>query len=119
VVQGAKSLLLLAYQLLTENIQRFKRWASLKAYFIINLLEVVFWVAVAALNVQSNLKRCQGTTCALSWVVVVMAGIIQYVFSILLFLFHPCRRGWSFRGGRYGSMKDQPLTFIIVSRPYG
>ena len=71
--------MLLAYQLLTEHVQRFKKWASLKAYFIINLLEVVFWVAVAGLSAQSNFKKCQGTTCALSWVVVVIAGIIQYV----------------------------------------
>ena len=80
--QGAKSLILLAYQLLTEHVQRFKKWASLKAYFIINLLEIVFWVGVAGLNAQSNFKKCQGTTCALSWVVVVMAGIIQYVFPL-------------------------------------
>jgi hypothetical protein len=70
-------LVLLAYQLCSEHMRSFKKWASLKAYFIINLLETVFWVAVAGLNAQSNMKRCQGTTCALSWIVVVLAGVIQ------------------------------------------
>ncbi|KAF2798791.1 hypothetical protein K505DRAFT_371434 [Melanomma pulvis-pyrius CBS 109.77] len=78
LAMGAKSLVFLAYQLCTEHMRRFKRWASLKAYFIINAMEVIFWVAVAGLNVQSNMKRCRGTTCALSWVVVVIAGVIHF-----------------------------------------
>ncbi|VZI21000.1 unnamed protein product [Fusarium fujikuroi] len=44
---GAKSLIILAYEILTEHSIRFHRWSSLKAYFILNALEVVFWAAVA------------------------------------------------------------------------
>lgn len=40
VFQGAKSIMLIFYQILTENVQMFKRWASLKANMIINCLEV-------------------------------------------------------------------------------
>ncbi|QGI78540.1 hypothetical protein CEK25_005269 [Fusarium fujikuroi] len=37
---GAKSLIILAYEILTEHSIRFHRWSSLKAYFILNALEV-------------------------------------------------------------------------------
>lgn len=67
--QGAKSLIFIAYQLLTEHVARFRRWRSYKAFFILNSLEIVFWAAVAFLIIQANLSRCIGTSCSLSWVV--------------------------------------------------
>lgn len=39
-IQGVKSIILIFYQLLTENLQRFSRWSSSKANMIINCLEV-------------------------------------------------------------------------------
>lgn len=66
------------YQLLSEHVTYFKRWASLKAYYIINALEIVFWSAVIFLVMQANLKSCTGTSCALGWVVVVLSGFMRY-----------------------------------------
>ncbi|OGE55667.1 hypothetical protein PENARI_c004G04521 [Penicillium arizonense] len=53
---GAKSLVIILYQLLTGHVSRFQRWASLKAYLILNSLEIVFWGAVVFLVLQANLQ---------------------------------------------------------------
>ncbi|KAJ5295818.1 hypothetical protein N7508_010639 [Penicillium antarcticum] len=71
---GAKSLVIILYQLLTEHVSRFRRWASLKANLILNSLEIVFWAAVVFLVLQANLQVCVGTSCALGWVVIVLSG---------------------------------------------
>jgi hypothetical protein len=65
---------IILYQLFTEHVSRFHRWASLKAYLILNSLEIVFWAAVVFLVMQANLQMCVGTGCALGWVVIVLAG---------------------------------------------
>ena len=74
--QGAKSLIILAYILLSEYVPRFQRWHSYKAIAILSCLEVLFWSGVAGLTFQANMKYCQGVTCALSWVVFVIAVIV-------------------------------------------
>ncbi|KAJ4983850.1 hypothetical protein SVAN01_10654 [Stagonosporopsis vannaccii] len=76
---GAKSLILLGYMLLTEHVQKLKRWHSYKANVIISCLEIVFWGAVAFLVFQGNLSRCEGVTCYLSWVVVGIAVVINHL----------------------------------------
>ncbi|KAF2016397.1 hypothetical protein BU24DRAFT_409500 [Aaosphaeria arxii CBS 175.79] len=40
-----KSANLLAYILITSHVARFHRWASPKAYFIINVIEPIFWLS--------------------------------------------------------------------------
>ncbi|KAF4487896.1 cytochrome P450 [Fusarium agapanthi] len=80
---GAKSLIILAYEVLTEHSIRFHRWSSLKAYFILNAMEVVFWAAVAFMVIQGNSKLCVGTSCALGWVVFVLAGILSPIYKYL------------------------------------
>ena len=77
--QGAKSLLFITYQLLTEYCRRLYRWRSYKAYWILNALEVIFWAAVTFLVMQANLSRCVGVSCKLSWVVVGLSVVLWYV----------------------------------------
>ncbi|KAH7069463.1 hypothetical protein FB567DRAFT_555006 [Paraphoma chrysanthemicola] len=93
---GAKSLVLLAYMVLTDHVQRFRRWHSYKANVIISLLEIVFWGAVAFLVMQANLKQCSGTMCYLSWVVVglsvVMNILEQYTAAISIREFREYRK---------------------------
>jgi hypothetical protein len=84
--KGAKSLIIIAYQLLTEHTQKCKRWASLKANMILNSLEVVFWAAVVFMIIQANLKFCVGTSCIVSWVVCVLGGILRYVLNFLSYI---------------------------------
>lgn len=76
---GAKSLIFIAYQILTEHVAYFHRWASLKANLIINALEQVFWGAVVFLVIQANISRCVGIGCTLSWVVVGLSIVLTYV----------------------------------------
>ncbi|KAH8773824.1 hypothetical protein F5883DRAFT_712611 [Diaporthe sp. PMI_573] len=70
---SAKSINFLLYQLLTDHVQRLRRWRSLKAYSILNGLEIVFWAAVVFLLIQANISVCVGVGCTLSWVVVGMS----------------------------------------------
>ncbi|KPM34459.1 hypothetical protein AK830_g12119 [Neonectria ditissima] len=74
---GAKSLIIIGYQLLTEHVNRLHKWGSLKAYAILNSLEVVFWGAVAFMSLTANTKTCIGTSCALGWVVFVLAVLLS------------------------------------------
>lgn len=57
---------------------RFRRWASLKAYAILNGLEVLFWAAVVFLMIQANIARCVGLGCTLSWVIIGLAVVLTY-----------------------------------------
>ncbi|KAH6678468.1 hypothetical protein B0J14DRAFT_323904 [Halenospora varia] len=75
--QGAKSLIIILYQVITEHSARCRKWASLKANMILNSLEIVFWAAVVFLMIQANLKFCVGTNCVLSWCVCCVAGLLS------------------------------------------
>ncbi|KAF2768200.1 hypothetical protein EJ03DRAFT_383538 [Teratosphaeria nubilosa] len=74
---GAKSIIILAYVILTDHVASFAKWRSLKAYTILAGLEAVFWAAVAGLMFQANMKRCVGWSCYTSWAVIAVAVIIH------------------------------------------
>jgi hypothetical protein len=69
-------MIIISYQLLTTHVARFQRWRCLKAYAILNGLEVVFWAAVVFLVIQANIQVCVGTGCYLSWAVVGVAIVL-------------------------------------------
>ncbi|KAH8672321.1 hypothetical protein BGZ61DRAFT_317574, partial [Ilyonectria robusta] len=71
-----KSMVIILYQVLSQHTQYFRKWMSFKANLILNSLEIVFWGAVAFLTLQANTQSCQGVTCALGWVIVVLAIIM-------------------------------------------
>lgn len=77
--QAAKSVVFLVYQILSQHMQAFRRWASLKAYVIINGMEIVFWAAVAFLTIQSAIQVCVAPTCFLTWGIVALAINMRYV----------------------------------------
>ena len=74
--QGAKSLVVIAYQVATEHVGRFRRWHSYKANAILNCLEVVFWSAVTFFVIDANTSKCKGINCTFSWIVVVLGILI-------------------------------------------
>lgn len=80
IVMGVKSLIVLAYQLTTTHIYKFKRWASQKAYVVLNCLEIPFWLVVIIITFMGISRFCQGTSCALSWIVVLIAALLEYVY---------------------------------------
>lgn len=68
---------------------RFRKWRSLKAYAILNGLEVVFWGAVVFLVIQANIQVCVGIGCTLSWIAVAVSIIITYYhLSLIAFVCH-------------------------------
>ncbi|OLN81892.1 hypothetical protein CCHL11_07045 [Colletotrichum chlorophyti] len=74
---AAKSLIFIAYQLLTEHVSKFKRWASLKANLILNAMEIVFWAAVVYMTIQSQSQVCIGISCTLGWIIVVVGILVS------------------------------------------
>ncbi|VUC31226.1 unnamed protein product [Clonostachys rosea] len=80
---SAKSLVIILYQLLTEHVQALQRWSSLKAYAILNALEIVFWLAVVFLLIQANINFCSGLSCTLSWIIVTL-GIIMSLLAVYM-----------------------------------
>lgn len=46
---------------------------------ILNCIEAVAWPAVVAFTVQGILKKCTGTTCVLSWIIVPLAVTMRFV----------------------------------------
>lgn len=69
-------MVIIFYQILTEHVARFKKWRSLKAYAILNGLEVVFWAAVVFLVLQAQLQICVGVGCTLGWITVAIAVVM-------------------------------------------
>ncbi|KAM0230387.1 hypothetical protein ACHAP5_011390 [Fusarium lateritium] len=80
---GAKSLIILSYEILTEHFSRFQRWSSLKAYFILNALEIVFWGAVTFMAFRGNTSLCVGASCAIGWIIVVLGGFLGVMYQYL------------------------------------
>ncbi|KAF4126625.1 hypothetical protein GMORB2_0361 [Geosmithia morbida] len=76
---AAKSLIIILYQFLSSHVNSFKKWASLKAYVILNALEIVFWAAVVFMVMQANTKFCEGISCTLSWVIFVLGIFMRFV----------------------------------------
>lgn len=74
--QAAKSLVIISYQLMTENIKALHRYASLKAFLILDVLEVGFWIAAIVLTVMGMVKTCTGLNCTLSGVVIGLAVVL-------------------------------------------
>ncbi|KAE8357930.1 hypothetical protein BDV27DRAFT_150894 [Aspergillus caelatus] len=75
---GAKSLVIVLYQLLTEHITALRKWGNLKAYTILNALEIVFWAAVAVLTIQANVQMCVAPGCILGWGVAITGINLRY-----------------------------------------
>jgi hypothetical protein len=67
------------YQVLTEHVARFHRWASLKANLILNCLEIIFWAVVGGMSMQSLNRFCgDGAVCAVGWINGVLAFVLWY-----------------------------------------
>ncbi|KAI5369526.1 hypothetical protein Slin15195_G004020 [Septoria linicola] len=72
ITMGIKSLIVIAYQYLTEHKARFKKWASSKANAILNSMEVVFWLTVVIVT-GGLVGRETGAATALSTSILLLA----------------------------------------------
>ncbi|KAJ3461327.1 hypothetical protein MRS44_009880 [Fusarium solani] len=69
ITMAVKSIVFLIYQLLTDKVDRFRKWRSLKAYAILNTMEIVFWFVVVIITFMGISRFCQGASCAFAWFV--------------------------------------------------
>lgn len=44
----------MAYQIMTTHMDRLKRWASTKAYMILNIIDTVFWFALFIITIMGT-----------------------------------------------------------------
>ncbi|PVH76378.1 hypothetical protein DL98DRAFT_574418 [Cadophora sp. DSE1049] len=81
---AAKSIFFITYQLMADHKCYFKERP--KVNMILNCIEAVAWPAVVAFTVQGILKKCTGTTCILSWIIVPLAVVMSMVSALAAFI---------------------------------
>ncbi|KAF4550879.1 Hypothetical protein D9617_15g042310 [Elsinoe fawcettii] len=56
------------YQMMSERINKLKKWANLKAFAILNIISAVVFPALVAVLAYKISLYCEGTGCTLSWI---------------------------------------------------
>ncbi|KAJ5484557.1 hypothetical protein N7453_012025 [Penicillium expansum] len=81
-----KSAVFMAYQITTTHIDRFKRWASTKAYMILNIIDTVFWFALFIITIMGTTGSTSGSSRALGGITATLvfflcgfAGLLAFV----------------------------------------
>lgn len=59
----------MTYQIVTTHANKFKKWASLKAYMILNIIDTIFYFALFILTCMSTARACSGSSCPLGGIV--------------------------------------------------
>ena len=75
--QSLKSYIFLAYIMLTERCDRFKKWASKKAYAVLNCTEIVFWAVPMGLSASGAARSCDGVSCAAAIVLILLCLVLM------------------------------------------
>ncbi|KAI5244014.1 hypothetical protein E4T42_07257 [Aureobasidium subglaciale] len=81
IVMGVKTIVVIAYQLLTSHVGSLKRWRNSKVYLVLNCLEVMFWLAVVVLTSMGMQRFCEGAYCGIS-VVIILLALVMTSFSL-------------------------------------
>lgn len=79
MIQSIKSFVFLAYEFSTEKVTRFERFGSLKAYAILNTLDILFWMVVMGLTFSGVSRICVGANCGIGVCVALVALLNAYV----------------------------------------
>lgn len=79
--QSIKSAVFLLYQYLTTHKDRFRRFASLKANFILDTLDCLLWFTAFIISCMGG-KRCMGSSCALLGVAATVALFLASTYFI-------------------------------------
>ncbi|GIK03364.1 hypothetical protein Aspvir_007433 [Aspergillus viridinutans] len=72
---------------------RFKRWASEKAYMILNLIDTVFWFALFIITILGTVGAHSPSSGALGGIVATISIILCGLVGFLTFI---CFRGWRY-----------------------
>lgn len=81
LVYSIKSALFLLYQYLTTHKDRFRRFASLKVNFIMDILDCLLWFTAFIISCMGG-KRCAGSSCALLGVAATIALLLCTTYFI-------------------------------------
>ncbi|PYH70795.1 uncharacterized protein BO88DRAFT_336957 [Aspergillus vadensis CBS 113365] len=71
-----KAALFLTYQILTTYKARFKRWASLKANMVLDIIDTVFWFALFIISIMGASGGRSVASKALGAVVAILALVL-------------------------------------------
>jgi hypothetical protein len=75
VSQSLKTYAFLAYEYLTQKVDQFKRFGSLKANAILNTMDIIFWAVVMGLAFNMAAQVCIGANCAIG----ILVGLVALV----------------------------------------
>lgn len=76
LVYSIKSAVFLLYQYLTMHKERFTRWASLKANFILDTFDCLLWFTAFIISCMGG-GRCGGSSCALMGIAATVALLLS------------------------------------------
>lgn len=77
--QGAKSIHVIVYQILTKHVSAFLRFRNNLVNAILNITEIATWPVAIAFLFLGNSMVCVGDSCTIQWVVTVLAIVMLYV----------------------------------------
>lgn len=77
--QGAKSIHVIVYQMLTKHVSAFLRFQNNLVNAILNITEIATWPVAIAFLFLGNSMVCVGDSCTIQWVVTVLAIVMLYV----------------------------------------
>ncbi|KAI1026553.1 hypothetical protein LB503_013373 [Fusarium chuoi] len=81
ITMSLKTCAFLAYEYLTQKVDRLKRFGSLKANAILNTMDIVFWAVVMGLAFSMATRVCIGANCAIG----ILVGLVALVVTIVNF----------------------------------
>ncbi|KAJ5606820.1 hypothetical protein N7537_003439 [Penicillium hordei] len=81
-----KSAVFMAYQIMTTHMDRLKRWASTKAYMILNIIDTVFWFALFIITIMGTTGSTSGSSRALGGITATLVFFLCGLSGLLAFI---------------------------------
>ncbi|KAF5579702.1 hypothetical protein FPANT_9553 [Fusarium pseudoanthophilum] len=79
ITMSLKTYAFLAYEYLTQKVDKFKKFGSLKANAVLNTMDIVFWAVVMGLAFNMATQVCIGANCAIGILVGLVALVVMLV----------------------------------------
>lgn len=74
--QGAKSIHVIVYQILTKHVSALRRFGNNLVNAILNITEIATWPVAIAFLFIGNSMVCVGDSCTIQWVITVLALVM-------------------------------------------
>ncbi|CAI7577518.1 unnamed protein product [Penicillium discolor] len=81
-----KSAVFMTYQIMTTHMDRLKRWASTKAYMILNIIDTVFWFALFIITIMGTTGSTSGSSRALGGITATLVFFLCGLSGLLAFV---------------------------------